>query len=112
MARDLPLLPLLLLCSSVGAALIPARPDAIVCSVNDPTDVLPWNELVFYVSAHTEGGDTLYKTLTSNPVVLLVGADGVVRGRNLSECDGRTVDALRREGKAFDLVGPALRAER
>lgn len=48
--------------------IIATRPDAVVCSVSDPTGVLPWDELVFYVSAHTHGGSTLYKTLTSDPV--------------------------------------------
>lgn len=41
-------------------------PDAVVCSVKDPTGFLPWEELVFYVSAHTQEGDTLFKTLTSD----------------------------------------------
>lgn len=103
-------LPLLLPCA--WGTVIPDRPDAVVCSVDDPTEVLPWNELVFWVSAHTEGGDTLYKTLTANPVVLLIGADGEVRGENLSDCNGRTVTELRRQGKAFDVVEPRARRTR
>ena len=83
-----------------AAEIIPGRPDSIVCSVRDPTGVLPWDELVFYVSAHTRGGDTLYKTLTSDPVVLVVGADGVLRGQNLADCDGRHIDDLLAAGRA------------
>jgi hypothetical protein len=80
------------------------RPDALVCSVSDPTGVLRWDELVFWVSARMREGDTLYKTLTSDPVVLVVDAEGRIRGRNLADCDGRTVDELRAEGRAIDLT--------
>ena len=86
------------------AAIIEGMPDAIVCSVSDPTGVLPWDELVFYVSAHTRGGDTLYKTLTSDPVVLVVDSDGRIRGQNLADCDGRTLEALRAEGRTHQLT--------
>lgn len=85
------------------AAIIADRPDVIVCSVSDPTGVLPWDELVFYVSAHVKNGRTLYKTLTSDPVVLFVDAKNKVQGDNLANCDGRSVDALRKEGRAVDL---------
>ncbi|MEM9533548.1 MAG: hypothetical protein AAGA23_21685 [Pseudomonadota bacterium] len=100
------------LTSPATAAIIADRPDAIVCSVKDPTGVLPWDELVFYVSAHTRKGRTLYKTLTSDPVVLFVDAQNVVQGDNLANCDGRTVDALRKEGRAVDLSRgtPGLKA--
>lgn len=83
------------------AQIIVGMPDAIVCSVKDPTGMLPWERLVFYVSASTVDGRTLYKTLTSDPVVLLVSEAGVVSGGNLADCDGRTVESLIREGKAF-----------
>lgn len=86
-----------------AGAVFEDRPDALVCSVSDPTGVLRWDELVFWVSARMRGGDTLYKTLTSDPVVLVVDAEGRIRGRNLADCDGRTVDALRAEGRAIDL---------
>ncbi len=84
------------------AALVADRPDAIICSVKDPTGVLPWDELVFYISAHTKTGRTLYKTLTSDPVVLIVDADNVVNGENLANCDGRPVKDLRDEGRAVN----------
>lgn len=99
---------MLLAASLLAFSSIPARaeiitgmPDAIVCSVRDPTGSLPWERLVFYVSASTVDGRTLFKTLTSDPVVLLVSADGVVSGGNLADCDGRTLESLAREGKAF-----------
>lgn len=91
--------------NTVRAEIIADMPDAIVCSVKDPTGLLPWERLVFYVSASTVDGRTLYKTLTSDPVVLLVSAEGVVSGGNLADCDGRTLDSLAAEGKAFVLTG-------
>ncbi|MEM6574205.1 MAG: hypothetical protein AAF736_08040 [Pseudomonadota bacterium] len=84
------------------SALVADRPDAIICSVKDPTGVLPWDELVFYISAHTKTGRTLYKTLTSDPVVLIVDAENVVNGKNLANCDGRPVQELRDEGRAVN----------
>lgn len=90
--------------SLVQAAIIEDFPDAIVCSVKDPTGFLPWEELVFYVSAHTRDGETLYKTLTSDPVVIIVDNEGVLQASNLADCDGRPVDELLEEGRAFYLT--------
>jgi len=98
-----------LLAPIADATVFEDRLDAIVCSVSDPTGVLPWDELVFYVSAHTRGGDTLYKTLTSDPVVLVVNAEGTISGRNLADCDGRTLETLASEGRVFELTSPAVR---
>lgn len=81
-------------------------PDAVVCSVKDPTGFLPWEELVFYVSAHTRDGNTLYKTLTSDPVVLIVDKGGIIDASNLADCDGRHIDSLLEAGRAFHLTGP------
>ncbi len=89
---------------SAHAGIIPGMPDAIVCSVKDPTGVLPWERMVFYVSAHTRDGSTLYKSSTSDPVVLMVSAEGIVDGANLADCDGRSVDSLRKDNKAFNFA--------
>jgi hypothetical protein len=89
---------------STRADIITGMPDAIVCSVKDPTGILPWDSLVFYVSAHMRDGDTLYKSSTSDPVVLLVSAEGIVSGANLADCDGRSVESLRKESRAFTLT--------
>lgn len=86
------------------AGIINDLPDAVVCSVKDPTGFLPWEELVFYVSAHTRDGSTLYKTLTSNPVVLIVEQDGTIDASNLADCDGRQIDDLLAAGRAFHLT--------
>ena len=94
-------------CLTVRAAIVEGFPDAIVCSVRDPTGLTPWEELVFYVSAHTLDGDTLYKTLTSDPVVIIVNPDGMLNAPNLAQCDGRTIDELLESGRAFFLTPAA-----
>lgn len=111
--QKLRLLPLLLAVACMGqspqAAIIEGFPDGIICSVKDPTGFLPWEELVFYVSAHTRDGETLYKTLTSDPVVIIVSNDGVLNAANLADCDGRSVEELLESGRAFYLTPPAQR---
>lgn len=84
-----------------NAGVIPDVPDAIACSVKDPTGRLAWEELVFFVSARLRGGDTLYKTLTSDPVILTVTADHVISAPNLADCDGRAINDLIGTGRAF-----------
>lgn len=104
------LLPLSLFAGqTTHAAIIEGFPDGIICSVKDPTGFLPWEELVFYVSAHTRDGETLYKTLTSDPVVIIVSNDGVLKAANLADCDGRSVEELLESGRAFYLTSPAQR---
>lgn len=99
---------LVLFCASVlawpgaDAGILTDHPDVLVCSVDDPTDVLPWDQLVFYVSAHIEAGTTLFKSLTSNPILITVDSAGRIDAPNLADCDGRTVAELRREGRAGD----------
>lgn len=88
----------------VSAGIVEDLPDAVVCSVNDPTGIISWDELVFFLSAHTRNGDTLYKTLTSGPVLLIVAADGIIDAPNLSDCDGRNIQELVAAGRAFDLT--------
>lgn len=90
--------------STAGAGVIGKLPDAIVCSVKDPTGLASWEELVFFVSARLRDGTTLYKTLTSDPVVLLVSDKGVIKAQNLADCDGRNVRELRAAGRAFELT--------
>ena len=89
---------------SSQAAIIEGFPDGIICSVKDPTGFLPWEELVFYVSAYTRDGETLYKTLTSDPVVIIVNREGVLQAANLADCDGRNVAELIEAERAFYLT--------
>ncbi|MEM6605573.1 MAG: hypothetical protein AAF671_07430 [Pseudomonadota bacterium] len=98
---------LLTLAPPSRAEILDGVPDVIVCSVADPTGVLPWQRLVYYVSARMSNGDTLFKTLTSDPVVILVDEQGMIKGPNLVDCDGRNVKSLVQEGRAFALVNKA-----
>ncbi|MEL6448346.1 MAG: hypothetical protein AAFQ62_10415 [Pseudomonadota bacterium] len=92
----------LLLPGVARAGVFKDRPDIVVCSVDDPVNVQPWDQLAFYVSARLEGGDVLYKSLTSNPVLVTISPDGRVSAPNLADCDGKTVAELRKAGRAFD----------
>lgn len=94
---------------SADAGVFDNRPDVLVCSVDDPIDVQPWDKFVFYVSARLEDGSVLYKSLTSNPVLVTVTHDGLVDADNLQDCDGKTVAELRDEGRAFDFPATNLR---
>jgi hypothetical protein len=98
------LLLMLSLLPHTWAGIINDLPDAVVCSVKDPTGRLEWEELVFFVSAHMRDGDTLYKTLTSGPVILIVAPDGLINAPNLIDCDGRSIFDLVDAGRAFDLT--------
>ena len=102
--HGLTLMFLAMLSGFLNADIIKDLPDAVVCSVKDPTGFLPWEELVFYVSAHTRDGSTLYKTLTSDPVVLIVEADGIINASNLADCDGRHISELLEAGRASQLT--------
>jgi hypothetical protein len=104
--KSLGALALALLLPTAHAEIIAGMPDAIVCSVKDPTGRLPWEKLVYYVSAQMADGATLYKTLTSDPVVLLVSASGIIDGANLADCDGRSIKSLAEEQRAFMLTEP------
>jgi len=88
--------------SAAQAGVFSERPDVLVCSVDDPINVQRWDRLVFYVSAQLEDGGILYKSLTSNPILITITADGLVDAKNLVDCDGRRVADLRAEGRAFD----------
>lgn len=93
---------LLMLPGASHASVFAGRPDVLVCSVDDPTNVQPWSQFVFYVSARLKDGGVLYKSLTSNPVLVTIATDGRVKAENLVDCDGKTVAELRDAGRAFD----------
>ncbi len=88
--------------SAAHAGVFEGRPDVVICSVDDPVNVQRWDQLAFYASARLEGGDVLYKSLTSNPVLVTISPDGRVDAPNLADCDGKTVAELRSAGRAFD----------
>jgi len=91
-----------LLSDSATSSVFKDRPDVVVCSVADSVSAQPWDQFVFYVSARLKDGGVLYKSLTSNPVLVTISPDGLVNADNLADCDGKTVDELRSAGRAFD----------
>jgi hypothetical protein len=84
------------------AGLFSDQPDVLVCSVEDPVNLQPWDQLVFYVSARLEDGGILYKSLTSNPILVTISPSGRINAENLADCDGKTVADLRAQGRAYD----------
>ena len=64
--------------SPLYAGVFPERPDVLVCSVEDAISAQPWDKFVFYVSGRLEDGGVLYKSLTSNPVLVTITAEGRV----------------------------------
>jgi len=92
----------LLLSVEALAGVFAGQPDVLVCSVDDPVNLQPWDQLVFYASARLEDGGILYKSLTSNPILVTITRDGRVEAENLADCDGKTVAELRAADRAFD----------
>ena len=82
------------------AQLFDKRPDILVCSVAQPTAVDNWDQFVFYISGTRVDGAILYKSLTSNPVLITVTPDGKVSAPNLDDCDGKQVSELFKSGRA------------
>ena len=95
--------------STSFAGVFSGRPDVLVCSVDDPVQIQPWDQFVFYVSARLKDGAVLYKSLTSNPVLVKITVDGRVEAENLKDCDGRSIAELRDEGRAFDFPAASSR---
>jgi hypothetical protein len=81
-----------------GAGMLGDVPDAIVCDVGK-------GKLVVYVARRMDDGSTSYEALEREfSVVVTVDAKGILHWDN-NPCDGKSVDQLRSEGRAFDLAG-------
>lgn len=85
---------------SAHAQLFDERPDILVCSVSQPTAADAWDKFVFYISGTRVDGAILYKSLTSNPVLITITPDGKVSAPNLDDCDGKNVKELWEAGRA------------
>jgi hypothetical protein len=88
------------------AQLFDQRPDVLVCSVSQSTTNDAWLEFVYYVSGTQKGGITLYKSLTSNPVLVKVDKAGNISVPNLADCDGKNVKDLLKNGRAAYFSSP------
>lgn len=79
-----------------AAGLLEGVPDAIVCDFED-------GKLVVYVARRLADGSTLYESLQREfMTVITIDAQGILHWDNRPGCDGKSVDQLREEGKAFD----------
>lgn len=92
----------LLLSASANAGIINKSPDILVCSVSEDVKDAMWQDLVFYVSGTQKDGAILYKSLTSNPVLIRIDESGVLSAPKLANCDKQTVQAMREAGRAKD----------
>jgi hypothetical protein len=82
-----------------AASLLEGVPDVIVCELGK-------GKLVVYVARRLDDGSTLYESLEREfMTVITIDAKGVLHWDNRPGCDGKTVDQLREEGKAFDFGG-------
>jgi hypothetical protein len=79
-----------------AAGLLEGVPDAIVCDFEN-------GKLVVYVARRMADGSTLYETLEREfMTVITIDAQGILHWENRPGCDGKSVDQLREEGRAFD----------
>jgi hypothetical protein len=92
--------------TSAQAQLFDQRPDVLVCSVSQSATDDAWLEFVFYISGTQKGGITLYKSLTSNPVLVKVDKAGNISAPNIADCDGKSVEDLLKKGRAAYFSSP------
>ncbi|WP_420933981.1 hypothetical protein ACOJR9_16440 [Alteromonas sp. A081] len=101
-ASLLALLSGIVISASASAGIINKHPDILVCSVSEDVKDAVWQDLVFYVSGTQKDGAILYKSLTSNPVLIRIDEDGMLSAPKLANCDKQTVQAMREAGRAKD----------
>ena len=89
-----------LLSAPVEAQIFDGRPDAVVCPVVAISG-RPGGLVVFHLVWHDDNGSTHYATMGTQTFRLEIGADGVVQAPKLEGCDGKTVEELRADGRAF-----------
>jgi hypothetical protein len=82
-----------------AAGLLEGVPDAIVCDFEG-------GKLVVYVARRLADGSTQYQSLEHEFMTdITIDAQGILHWPNRPGCDGKSVDQLREEGKAFDFPG-------
>ena len=83
----------------LAAGILGDVPDGIVCDLEK-------GKLVVYAARQLEDGSTLYEALERQfTTVITIDPQGILRWENRPDCDGKSVDELRSEGKAFDFGG-------
>ena len=85
-----------------GAEIFEGFPDAVICKYQGAARDFG-GDAVFYMDSRQENGVVIYKVFGRVPVVLRVGPDGVIDAGKLRDCHGKSVQQLRKAGRAFDL---------
>lgn len=91
---------LALFSGQASAQLFAEKPDILVCSVSSAAAEESWDQFVFYISGTRKNGEILYKSLTSNPVLISLDSSGRLTAPNLHDCHDKHVDELWEQGKA------------
>lgn len=79
-----------------SAEVLPGVPDVIVCGLQE-------GALVVYVARRLNDGSTLYESLEHEFMTeITIDASGILHWQNRPDCDGKSVQQLRDQGKAFD----------
>ncbi len=96
-ARLLTTVTAMLICTTAPtkAGIFEGFPDMIVCKMRG-------GQIVVYIDRVLDDGGALYKVLSGQSVS--VDSDGVLHRENLPDCDGKSLEQLREEGKTFDFT--------
>jgi hypothetical protein len=82
-----------------AAGMLGGVPDAIVCDFES-------GKIVVYAARRLNDGSTQYESLEREfMTVITIDAQGILHWANRPGCDGKSVEQLRQEGKAFDFSG-------
>ncbi|MEE4245351.1 MAG: hypothetical protein V2I33_08055 [Kangiellaceae bacterium] len=93
---------MMLFAFDLPANVVKGKPDVIVCSLSASASTDNWDTFVFYISGVRKDGSILYKSMTSNPVLVTVDRSGKVSAPNLKDCDQQNVSALKKNGQAYN----------
>jgi hypothetical protein len=80
--------------TAAQAEIFEGYPDAIVCRSAD-------RQVVVYIDVIKDDGSAIYKTLGND--VAQVTPDHVFHRLNAKDCDGKTLEQLKQEGKTREL---------
>ena len=79
--------------TAAQAEIFEGYPDAIVCRIAD-------KQAVVYISVFYDDGSAVYEALSKE--VAKVTPDHVFHRSNAKDCDGKTLEQLKQEGKTRD----------
>ena len=78
--------------------MIKGYPDAIVCAAGP-------NAFVLYIDrTKRDTGDVYYSALGGGAGAARIDKDGIFRRQNAPDCDGKSIEQLKSEGKTFNFA--------